>query len=144
MLTGILSLAGSVIAIATATLSYGMSRKAHSLSVRTANQQNRRGRSEETTRLLRWAVELATESDMRRGLAGVATLKALKDAHVMIREDRAFVNAVSAAVMEAATAYPAAAGFRTDTTTEGDQDAWNRLGHARSGRGSEARRRDRH
>ena len=66
MLTAFLSLAGSVIAIATATVSYGMSRKAHVLSVRTADQQNSRGRSEETMRLLRWAVELATESDSRR------------------------------------------------------------------------------
>jgi hypothetical protein len=122
MLTGLLSLAGSAIAIATATLSYGMSRKAHSLSVRTADQQNSRGRSEETMRLLRWAVEPATESDGRRARAGVATLKALKDAHVMIRADRAFVHAVSTAVMAAAstaTTYSAVDEFRTSMTEGG-------------------------
>jgi hypothetical protein len=123
MLTGVLSLAGSVIAIATATLSYGMSRKAHALSVRTAEQQNSRSRSEETMRLLRWAIELATEPDGRRSRAGVATLAALKDAHVMVRADRAFVHAVSEAVMAATATYSGADGFRTDTTRKGDHGA---------------------
>ena len=126
MLTSVLSLAGSVIAIATATLSYGLSRKAHALSVRTAEQENRRGRSEETMRLLRWAVELATESDLQRARAGVAILQALTDAHVMVRTDIAFVQAVSTAVMAVAstpTTYSAEDEFYTDTAAEGGQDA---------------------
>ena len=94
--------------MATATLSYGMSRKAHSLATRSASQQEARGRSEETMRLLRWAVELATEPPGNRAMAGVAALRALKDSHPVVRADRAFVYAVSTAVMAAAgppTAY---------------------------------------
>lgn len=101
MLTGLIPLIASLIAVATAVLSYGMSRKAHSLSVRTAERQNARSRSEETMRL-RWAVDLATDSSGARCVAGVAALQALKDAHLVVRADRAFVHAEAAAVVAAA------------------------------------------
>lgn len=42
-------------------------------------------------------------------MAGVAALQALKDAHLVVRADRAFVHAVAAAVVAAADdefAYP--------------------------------------
>ena len=120
-----LPLIGSLIAIATATLSYGMSRKAHTLAAKSAAQQNTRGRSEETMRLLRWAVELATEPPGRRSLAGIATLRALKDAHPVIRTDRAFVHAVSAAVMadvEPRSDYSGGHQFHTGTRAEGALD----------------------
>lgn len=102
MLTGLIPLIASLIAVATAVLSYGVSRKAHSLSVRTAERQKARSRSEETMRLLRWAVDLATDSSGARCVAGVAALQALKDAHLVVRADRAFVHAVAAAVVAAA------------------------------------------
>jgi hypothetical protein len=102
MLTTLIPIVASAIALATAVLSYGMSRKAHSLSVRTADRQNARSRSEETMRLLRWAVELATDPNVSRCVAGVAALQALDDAHVVLRADRAFVHAVAAAVVAAA------------------------------------------
>ena len=76
MLT-IAPLVASVVALLTAVLAFGASRKAHALSVRTAAQQDQRGRSEETMRLLRWAVELAVDPDVRRSLAGTATFRAL-------------------------------------------------------------------
>lgn len=109
MLTTLIPLIASTIAVVTAVLSYGMSRKAHGLSVRTADQQNARSRSEEKMRLLRWAVELATDSNVSRCVAGVAALQALKDAHVVVRADRAFVHAVASAMVAAADdefAYP--------------------------------------
>jgi hypothetical protein len=106
VLTGIIPLVGSALAILTAVLSYGMSRKAHALSTRTAEQQVRRGRSEETMRLLRWAVELATEGDQRRIRAGIAALKALKDSVIVVPGDRTFVRALATAVMAAAAGIP--------------------------------------
>ena len=121
-----LPLIGSVIAIATATLSYGMSRKAHILAAHSASRQDARGRSEETMRLLRWAVDLATEPPGRRSLAGVAVLQALKSDHATVRTDRAFVQTVSSAVMAAAEQLPDYDDddeFHTGVATEGDRDA---------------------
>jgi hypothetical protein len=99
VLTSTVALVGSVVAVLTAVVSFGTSRKAHALSERTAHQQHRRGRSEETMRLLRWAVELAVEPDVRRSLAGTAALAALTDAHLVVLSDRSFVRAVAGAVM---------------------------------------------
>lgn len=121
-----LPLIGSLIAIATATLSYGMSRKAHTLAARSASRQDARGRSEETMRLLRWAVELATEPAGRRSLAGVAVLQALKSDHATVRTDRTFVHTVSSAVMAAAERHPDYDDedeFHAGVTIEGDRDA---------------------
>ena len=121
-----LPLIGSLIAIATATLSYGMSRKAHTLAADSASRQDARGRSEETMRLLRWAVELATEPTVRRSLAGLAVLQALKSDRATVRSDRAFVHTVSSAVMAAAERVPDYHGedeFLADVTIEGDTDA---------------------
>ena len=121
-----LPLIGSLLAMATATLSYGMSRKAHALAARSASQQEARGRSEETMRLLRWAVELATEPSGRRSLAGIAVLRALKNDHATVRIDRAFVHAVSAATMAAAQQsadYADHDEFRAGEAAEGGDDA---------------------
>jgi hypothetical protein len=97
MLT-IAPLIASVVAVVTAVLAFGTSRQAHALSVRTAAQTDRRGRSEETMRLLRWAVELAVEEHPRRFRAGMATLDALTRARLVVSGDRAFVEAVTRAL----------------------------------------------
>jgi hypothetical protein len=73
---------GTTIAIVTAVLAFGTSRKAHALATRTAASEDRRGRSEETMRLLRWAVELAVDPDVGRSLAGTGILRALTQAHL--------------------------------------------------------------
>lgn len=125
MLTGLLPLIGSALAILTAVMSYGLSRKAHVLSTRTAEQTSRRGRSEETMRLLRWAVELAVDNDERRRRAGTAALRALKNAVLVIRSDRAFVHAVAEAVMAAADddgEYPEETHFYHHADPNGDDD----------------------
>ena len=120
MLT-IAPLIASVVALLTAVLAFGASRKAHALSVRTA-QQDRRGRSEETMRLLRWAVELAVDPDVRRSLAGTATLRALSEARLVVSDDRRFVRQVATEVafMTAGSDYAGREEFHTDADLEGD------------------------
>lgn len=103
MLTGLVPLIASTLAILTALLSYGMSRKAHALSTRTTEQTSRRGRSEETMRILRWAVELAVDNDERKRRAGVAALQALTESALVVRGDRTFVHAVAAVIAVEAT-----------------------------------------
>jgi hypothetical protein len=113
----------SAVAVVTAVLAFGTSRKAHALSVRTAAQQDRRGRSEETMRLLRWAVELAVDPDVRRSLAGTATLRALEEARLVVRDDRRFVRQVATevALLTAAADYAyREEEFHTDAQSEGD------------------------
>ncbi|HZO68354.1 MAG TPA: hypothetical protein VFB74_25445 [Kribbellaceae bacterium] len=121
MLT-IAPLIASVVALLTAVLAFGASRKAHALSVRTAAQQDRRGRSEETMRLLRWAVELAVDPDVRRSLAGTATLRALSEARLVVSDDRRFVRQVATEVafMTAGSDYAGREEFHTDADLEGD------------------------
>ncbi len=113
----------SAVAVVTAVLAFGTSRKAHTLSVRTAAQQDRRGRSEETMRLLRWAVELAVDPVVRRSLAGTATLRALEEARLVVRDARRFVRKVATEVafLTTATDYPdREKDFHTDTEGDGD------------------------
>jgi len=99
VLTSTIALVGSLVAVLTAVVSFGTSRKAHALSERTAYWQHRRGRSEETMRLLRWAVELAVEPDVGRRSAGMVARDALTGAEMVVRDDRTFMRAVAAAVV---------------------------------------------
>jgi hypothetical protein len=124
MLT-IAPLIASSVAVLTAVLAFGTSRKAHMLSVRTTAQADRRGRSEETMRLLRWAVELAVDPDVRRSRAGTATLRALTRARLVVHGDRAFVSQV--AIVVAATAgergYSGREEFHWEADPKGDDRA---------------------
>ncbi len=96
MLTSALT---TLMTVVTAVLTYGNYRKSHALSTQDSDRGDRRGRSEETMRLLRWAVDLATDPDARRRLAGVSVLDALTRARIVVRGDRAFIQTVARAVM---------------------------------------------
>ena len=91
-------LLASAVALIGAVLAFGTARRAHSLAVRTTATEERRGRSEETMRLLRWAVELAVGDHVRHQAAGVAVLRSLVTARLVVRGDRTFVEAVAAQV----------------------------------------------
>lgn len=88
-------LIASAVALLGAVFAFGTASRAHTLAVRATSAEDRRGRSEETMRLLRWAVELAVGEDVRHRAAGVAVLGSLVRARLVVRGDRAFVEAVS-------------------------------------------------
>lgn len=91
-------LIASAVALAGAVFAFGTARRAHTLAVRATAAEDRRGRSEETMRLLRWAVELAVGEDVRHRSAGIAVLSALLKARLVVRGDRAFIEAVAARI----------------------------------------------
>lgn len=62
---------------------------------KSAIELDRWRKREETMRMLRWACELATESDPRRQFAGLAALEALLDSPLLDVEDERFVFALA-------------------------------------------------
>lgn len=65
-----------------------------------ARELERRSRREETLRSLRWAAELAVETDDRRADLGVAQLIALLDSNLLDESEKSFVEAALNTVYE--------------------------------------------
>jgi len=57
-------------------------------------------RREETMRLLRWAVELALDSDERRAGVGIAALDALQESELLQDEDLDLVETVAQSLVD--------------------------------------------
>lgn len=72
---------------------------------RNATELERRWRREETLRTLRWAADLAADTDTARSDLGVAALVALIDAELVRDEDKEYIRAILDAVLD-----PAATG----------------------------------
>ncbi len=70
----------------------------HRTTRRGAVELDRWRKREETMRLLRWAIELAVHSDVRRRLVGVEIVGALSGAPLLDEDDELLVNAVFSAV----------------------------------------------
>lgn len=64
----------------------------HLLAARSDNRADRWRRREETMRMLRWAVELASSDDNRGGILGAAALEALLDSELLQPEDADMVE----------------------------------------------------
>lgn len=83
-----------VLAIATPLLAFAGALLGQVLARRGALEQDVRWRREETMRLLRWAAELASGTDYRRKLVGVATLRGLQRSELLQPDDQALMSAV--------------------------------------------------
>ena len=95
------------------------------LSRRGARELDVRWRREETMRLLRWAAELAVDSDVGRGGVGLAALDALGRSELVQEEDTSIVLAVLDAVLaRAAESYD-----ETDQVEEAEPDAKDPQSH---------------
>lgn len=64
------------------------------------NRADLRGRREEAMRSLRWAAELAVDTDARKLALGVAQLIALKDSHLVDDDARVLIDAALEAAIE--------------------------------------------
>ncbi len=67
----------------------------HFLSRRSAKDLDRWRKREETMRLLRWATELAVDSDPDRARAGLVVLDALLDSPLLDHDDAQLVSTVT-------------------------------------------------
>lgn len=90
-LTAAMLLATPVLAFLGAVLGQWVNRKG-------ALELDRWRRREETLRMLRWAVELATDTDPHRQRAGLTTLRALLESPLLDRDDKPMVVVVATSV----------------------------------------------
>lgn len=87
--------------VATGALAFLGAALGHLLGRVTAREQERWRRREETMRLMRWAVDAATEQvGLRRSEVGASALKALTRSPLLDPEDVDFVLEVFAATRE--------------------------------------------
>ena len=72
-------------------------------------------------RLLRWAVELAVSDDVRHRAAGVTVLGSLIRARLVVRGDRAFIEAVAGriALLADGTKYSGDQSLESSSDGEG-------------------------
>jgi len=88
------------VAVATPVLSFAGSWLGGWLNRRSARELDRWRRREETMRLLRWASEMAVDSDERRALVGMSAMAALTTSEMLQPEDLSMVGLVADAVLE--------------------------------------------
>jgi hypothetical protein len=114
-------LIASAVALLGAVVAFGTARRAHTLAVQATAAEDRRGRSEETMRLLRWAVELAVNDEVRYRSAGVAVLGLLVKARLVVRGDRAFIEgaATQIALLAEDTHYAADQSLNSAADSDG-------------------------
>ena len=86
------------IAIATPLLAFAGAGAGHLLSRKAALELDRWRKREETMRMLRWAVELATDDDEARAKAGLTVLSALLDSPLLDAADIELVATVVGAI----------------------------------------------
>lgn len=89
-----------VVAVGTPLLAFAGALSGQLLSRKGAKERDIRWRREETMRILRWAAELAVDSDVGRSAVGVAALDALEESELLQRDDQALISAVLDAVVE--------------------------------------------
>lgn len=87
-----------IIAIATPLLAFAGAAWGHKVSRKSALELDRWRKREETMRLLRWAVELATDDDEAKAKAGLTVLGALLDSPLLDDADVELVATVVGAV----------------------------------------------
>lgn len=88
-----------VVAVVTPLLAFAGSLLGSWWARRSALELDRWRRREETMRLLRWAVELATERAQDKRKAGITAINALSDSELLQREDRELVAAVTRSLL---------------------------------------------
>lgn len=84
-----------VVLVATPLLAFGGGLLGHLLSRRAATELDRWRKREETMRMLRWATELAVDTDPDRARAGLVVLDALLESPLLDDDDVALVATVS-------------------------------------------------
>jgi hypothetical protein len=89
------------VTLLTPVLAFGGALVGQAFSRRSAKELETRSRREETMRNLRWAAELAVDTDDRRAQLGVAELKALGESDLLDEEQQGFVDAALQTVLEA-------------------------------------------
>lgn len=88
-----------VVAVGTPLLAFVGALVGQLLSRKGAKEKDLRWHREETMRLLRWAAELAVDSDGGRSDLGVAALDALEESELLQGDDQALISAVLDAVV---------------------------------------------
>ena len=88
----------AVVAVATPGLAFAGAAWGHKVSRRSAVELDRWRKREETMRLLRWAVELATDTDEAKAKAGLTVLSALLDSALLDDADIELVATVVGAI----------------------------------------------
>lgn len=86
--------------VATAALAFAGALLGVMLNRRAARELETRSRREETMRSLRWAAELAVDTDARKAQLGVAQLRALGYSELLDDEQQGFVDAALDSVVE--------------------------------------------
>ena len=81
--------------VCTPMFAFGGGLAGHLISRRTALELDRWRKREETMRMLRWAVELATEASPERRDAGLVSLRALLRSPLLDVQDRALVSSLT-------------------------------------------------
>lgn len=89
-----------IVLVATPVLAFAGGMTSHLLTRKTATELDRWRKREETMRMLRWATELAIDTDPDRARAGLVVLAALLDSPLL---DDADVNLVATVAQYVAT-----------------------------------------
>ncbi|NYJ02229.1 hypothetical protein HNR19_002927 [Nocardioides thalensis] len=95
-----------IVLIATPLLAFAGGLVGHLLLRRGAKELDRWRKREETMRLLRWAVELATDPEPARAQAGITVLGALLDSELLDAVDVELVATVAGAIALGVTGPP--------------------------------------
>jgi hypothetical protein len=86
--------------LATPALAFAGALVGVAVTRRGARELETRSRREETMRNLRWAAEMAIARDDQRAQLGIAELRALGESDLLDEEQRGFVDAALASVLE--------------------------------------------
>lgn len=103
-----------ILLVATPVLAFLGAMAGHLLLRRTAVELDRWRKREETMRLMRWAVELATDTDQDRARAGLIVLGALLDSPLLDEADIDLVATVAGVVALPPTGSPASTTSASD------------------------------